>query len=268
MSEYLCRFIRPPGESDQYRSRLRDMVLNNRFQLSLPSKLNDPFDCKTLFTVKGATFEDLKEYYENTIVRYGDPRDAELAQKALQVAKSDPQKAIRHLRQRYIENHMAELDQFGILCLFLPSNDEMPQDILMWSYYADGHKGFCLQFDKKVLQESFICKPVEYHHQYPSFREIAAKEDEELAELLLFRKSTRWKHENEWRILSSRDITNDFYLSFPPSAFVGMIFGCEADDQDMKDVVDWADQRESSRIRFYRAEKSQEEYRINTQEIL
>src|SRR5262249_53331053 len=56
------------------------------------------------------------------------------------------------------------LDQsFGVLCL-----SECPDDILLWSHYADSHRGLCLEFDVAGYSEVFPrLHAVKYQDEYP-----------------------------------------------------------------------------------------------------
>ena len=264
-NEFLYRFISPPGDVERYWERLRLLVQDSKVQLSRPSRLNDPFDCKTLFSVTDATTDDLWEFLESTIIKYGGPQARVLAEAAMRVAESDPDRAIEHLRRRYTEFHVAELDENGILCFFQSLRDEYPEDLLMWAHYADGHRGFCVQFRKRVLTESFICKRVQYMDRYPTLKEVAAHEGEGLAELFLFRKSTRWSYENEWRLLALFTQTDQGLLQLPSEALSGVIFGCESDPSDCERILQWAQHRQGPPLSFFRARKHSEKYRITIQ---
>ena len=56
------------------------------------------------------------------------------------------------------------LDQsFGVLCL-----SECPDDILLWSHYADSHRGLCLEFDVAGYSGVFPrLHAVKYANEYP-----------------------------------------------------------------------------------------------------
>jgi hypothetical protein len=59
--------------------------------------------------------------------------------------------------------YLAKLWGWGVCC-FTTDN----RNPLMWSHYADGHKGFCLEFDTqkcKLLSEKLF--PVTYSDEYP-----------------------------------------------------------------------------------------------------
>lgn len=264
---FLYRFIPSPRKVERYWELLRLLVQDNRVQLSSPSSLNDPFDCKSLFSVTDATFEDLQEFSESTVGRYGSPGQRVLAEAVMRIARANPSRAIEELRRKYMKLHAAELDMTGILCFFQPPRYKYPEDILMWSHYADGHCGFCFQFRKCVITESFICKQVQYVNSYPTLKEVAAQEGEGLAELFLFRKSTRWSYENEWRLLTSRDQMEQGVLQLPSEALSGVIFGCESDPKYCEHIMQWSKHRKGPPLDFFLARKHSEEYKITIGKI-
>lgn len=79
---------------------------------------------------------------------------------------------------------------------------------LMWSHYADQHRGICVEFDVSKLPPRALRKGV-----YGTSREIAAssirswlREDSaaarnEIERACLFTKSTEWNYEEEYRLL-------------------------------------------------------------------
>ena len=85
------------------------------------------------------------------------------------------------------------------VCCFSTSRDED----LMWSHYADGHKGFCIEYDFKslgVLDERVqLLFPVIYQ-DLPSIEIDDPKDaDESLAMFALTLKEKKWEYEQEWR---------------------------------------------------------------------
>jgi hypothetical protein len=68
-----------------------------------------------------------------------------------------------------------------------------PQSHLMWSHYADHHKGVCLEFDIADLIEHI--HPCYYASEVESFK--LAQDDIRLALV----KNAAWAYEEEWRFL-------------------------------------------------------------------
>lgn len=162
------------------------------------------------------------------------------------------------------------LDQsFGVLCL-----SECPDDILLWSHYADSHRGLCLEFDVAGQPTVFPrLHKVKYAQEYPDISSdfpdllglFQVKRGGEMSEILLavadilagdlagdaqrepsehraalsvarwfYVKSCHWAYEREWRCLRSKPGPQ----SFPPDALTRIIVGCADTDATLKAVRD------------------------------
>ncbi|HET8828318.1 MAG TPA: DUF2971 domain-containing protein, partial [Pelobium sp.] len=106
-------------------------------------------------------------------------------------------------------NKLEELRKLVGVCCFSTVED----NLIMWSHYADNHKGLLLKFDTSELQKVFSkithvsytdkLKPINYDS-------IPAN----LLSKLLTRKSTHWKSEKEVRIITKKS----GYYRFPQTA--------------------------------------------------
>ena len=124
-------------------------------------------------------------------------------------------------------------NMFKVLCLTPDYTN-----ILMWSYYGNNHKGYCLGYNKNILlnelseRYSGICfiGKVSYRQKRPSYR---IKKALGLMDTILFYikclfvKFFEWSHENEYRmvIISPPDDKND-YFSFNTTV-MARYAGCE-----------------------------------------
>jgi Protein of unknown function (DUF2971) len=117
-------------------------------------------------------------------------------------------------------------------------------NLLMWSHYADQHRGFVLALDEKhpVFNERRSDQD-ELNH----LRKVVYSNDKmkrRLTEMsgvdLLLRKSPEWSHEEEWRIVRPLDaasamaVTADhsiYLYSMPPEAIQGIIFGAHITEE-------------------------------------
>jgi len=91
---------------------------------------------------------------------------------------------------------------------------EVPDSILMWSYYADCHRGFCLEFDISLLEDNELNRTI-----IKSFSKVHYSPVRPVADLsfdastnYIFSKADVWSHEQEWRIYSVDEVEN--YLPF------------------------------------------------------
>ena len=145
----------------------------------------------------------------------------------------------------------------GILCL-----SETPDDIIMWSHYADGHKGLVLQFDKDRLESYGYCKKVEYYKDYPTLRDLNESKlsNEGMTKLFLLRKANHWSYEAEWRMIINI-INGQRIVKFPKEILIGVIFGCQMHKKDKEKVREWIDSS-NMQVKIYEAVKDEESYSL------
>lgn len=78
-------------------------------------------------------------------------------------------------------------------------------NILMWSHYADQHKGFCIEFNRSPdndLGNIKMTQPVKYYYDYPDVNPLDSDGniDESIHKKMLFSKAKDWAYEKEWRL--------------------------------------------------------------------
>ena len=92
--------------------------------------------------------------------------------------------------------------QHGVLCFSLDRGNP-----LLWSHYADKHRGLALGFDV----DEGISRPIIYRSTRPA---LGTKADQ-IANALLFTKYEDWRYEQEIRIytnLNERDPASNLYF--------------------------------------------------------
>lgn len=112
------------------------------------------------------------------------------------------------------------LNEYRVLCL---TNSQ--KNILMWSHYANNHKGVCVGFDLSDISSCADVEKVIYRKPYiynivkimieglDSPKKIIKKKDDindeevkKLMEPFLYTKNKIWSYENEYRVLNSSNI--------------------------------------------------------------
>ena len=105
----------------------------------------------------------------------------------LQLKSKSQRKIWNNTRRELSELH-------GLVCM----SDKWSNPVL-WSHYADNHKGICLGFD--VNEDLF--KPVSYRNTRISFDEIGISSLDQLTEKhleqILYAKFEHWEYESEYR---------------------------------------------------------------------
>lgn len=124
---------------------------------------------------------------------------------------------------------LKELENYGVVCY---STNDVNQ--LLWSHYADYHRGMCLVFEIDNENENFL-RPVKYSETLPK---IEFKNENELISKNLLEitttKSVHWKYENEFRQIYRNKNHHENY----PGALVEVIFGCRSSIDDIHLVFD------------------------------
>lgn len=118
---------------------------------------------------------------------------------------------------------------------------------LMWSHYADGHKGFCIEYDFKDLKNINNLLPVAYSTDRPSIPleciyNNSKDMNTEVAKALyiaLLTKDNIWEYENEWRIIISA--TEGKNIEMPPISAIYL--GAEMPEEDKKKLIEIASKK-------------------------
>lgn len=169
---------------------------NARIYFNSPSAFNDPFDSSIQETVFTLSNDDLVEIHNHYVKE--EKVGGEIAKSYEKLPSGFREQVERGMHKPLSDLESMYLNDLGCSC-FTESNTE----ILMWSHYANGHKGMCLEFDTSYepFNRAFN---VNYSNEFPSVsivkllmdsREISLTE-ETLKPLLT--KYTAWKYEKEW----------------------------------------------------------------------
>lgn len=127
------------------------------------------------------------------------------------------------IHQEYTNLLGGLIQKFRISCF-----TESPYSMLMWAYYANNHKGFCIEYEIPSYTEPYIqlfhnLMPVIYSDERISvlnqcirFLQEPGMTPDVLWDIYkygLLMKDTAWKYQNEWRLISYDDmLSNDnFY---------------------------------------------------------
>ncbi len=191
------------------RNRLREIIVDNKAYFPKPSYLNDPFDCNPV-----ARFNDPSELRKYVDKKYR----REFNHKA---TSGEITKTVLDLSNRYADYSVREIfdDYIGVFCL--SKSDQLN---LMWSHYADSHKGVCLGFDLKTIK-SWTGKEVTYSSQRVNIDLMRIKSDEayrkDIISKSVFTKGEDWVVEEEVRCLSKYS----GHQEYPPEGLASITFG-------------------------------------------
>jgi hypothetical protein len=232
-----------------------------------PEQINDPFDCRmpdiNSFSPWSARYwlaaQDAKTHEEHAQVchKYREPRLRSPAEVA-ELNEALTAKEESEFKEFLSKEIKSQLKRTGVLSLCAVCND-----VPMWSYYADGHKGICLKFclDKWSCVKANIL-PVCYPKGRPLLDfDYESLKNGQVVKALVLTKDPSWSHEREWRSLAPTSGKR----CFPEAALVGIILGCQISPENEK----WLRSilPAGGRIKLYRAEKRPKEFGLDIRKL-
>ena len=134
------------------------------------------------------------------------------------------------------------------------SLSELKNSEEMWNNYADGEKGYCIEYDLKGYENINLLFPVVYQDNREtnivinmvaafigqmvvgmSYGQIAADRSQFMRMFLT--KDTKWAYQKEWRLLGDAN----YKLSAP--SIHAIYLGKNMDDQNKKQIIDYCQAR-------------------------
>lgn len=227
-------------------------ILRNRcLWAAKPEHFNDPFDCDLEISV--CITEDVML---ESMRQRGDSESAIDEYKKSNLSL-DGKFAPEELRRvdNLIQKLIKENKNMGVVCL-----SEVCDSILMWSHYAEKHRGVCFEFTRSednALGDLELCSPVKYDRYYPiiDLGQILLKKDGTTLERMMRSKSGDWAYEKEWRLTTPQG-DREYPLPGPISR---VILGIKIDDPFKSDIKDLCQERN---IPCVQARKIDREFRI------
>jgi len=119
----------------------------------------------------------------------------------------------------------------GVTCF-----SEKENDFLMWSHYANGHRGICLKFEWKKDPIFFKGFKVHYSNELPIVGHFMTNQFLQGAREVALSKLKPWKYESEIREIITAENENQRLKKFAPNSLVGISFGDNISDID-KDLI-------------------------------
>jgi hypothetical protein len=247
-------FYRYRSLSGDSLAHLRRTLCDGEIFFSSPSAFNDPFDCNPnfLFDVNKAK---TKKYYEDALCRRSPHLNRQGRRVEAKRVTNDPMENftnpenLHRFREMYDESITKKI---GILCL-----SETPNDILMWSHYADSHRGVCLQFD---TMHTFFQNTHKVIYQEDRPRINPSNQTHlQMTEYALLTKSAHWKYEKERRIIRYQPGAG--ICQIPAIAVTGLIFGAQTPKDEKELIRSWVVDR-ATPFELYESHLSNQRFSI------
>ena len=236
-----------------------ETVFNNKMWYSAPICFNDPYDCD--FTIdKRATINSL-------LVSIAQENNMKKGSAAWKEAHIVLEKEFPNL-SKTIDNLKSSM---GVACL-----SENYDTGLMWSHYANNHKGICVEYNlmdfNRLLR--FTPIPVIYSKEKSVLRRLRYRYvDYDITSFYiksLVYKEESWKYENEWRIIREDKACGEQWNDEKHGALldsvrpVSVILGCNAEPEFEEKIKTNC---KSQGIRVYKMVKGTSDYGMSRVEL-
>ena len=250
----------------------KNVLIENQLYLSSPSLFNDPFDCRIPIDYRHLnTKEKIERFAHGFIDRHQDY----IADNGFS-HKEEFDKLVYDLTndfeafQTKHENQLFSMQDihYGVLSMSTKWNN-----ILMWTHYADLHRGVCYGFWEVKLRESDLFGkggPVGYDPDN-TFPFINPFEENKMIKGFIetHNKANEWNYENEYRLfkLFFPDVPSkgDRIKRIPNDFFAEIVLGIMVPDDHKKEIVEKAKKKG---IKIYQAVKVPFQFKIDRKEIL
>jgi hypothetical protein len=259
-------------------------VLTNRtLRWASPRTFNDPFDVQTQLNVDLDDDEVVSlalQYTYEGLLKGEVPVNAVgylgklLWEQGVWASLDDIKRDVREGMYESLARLKAGMPQFNNDVLSSLSNSKLlclssgKDSKLMWSHYAESHRGCVLEFSgaSNVISAFNMARPVNYVTSVPKFASkevfagiLAGYAEFDLRQTLdkfVYTKSDEWAYEKEWRIDSAagREPQRDHeFAGFFNSDLVSVTYGLRSSQSDQ---VYWSTlAREiNTSVKFYRAD--------------
>lgn len=209
------------ADSKEY---LRATLRDRRLFFGHPHGVNDPWDYRPFFDYAPMLADRAEREHMITFLRATTPQlfnhpHRPVYEQMLLTNDDELKKAV----ETWTKNLQAELAHRRIYCL-----TPFPKNTLMWSHYADSHRGICIEFDKNndVISKA---RPIRYTKE---FRALTAKSIMDDPFQVVLTKAMDWCYEREWRIIGSftqpgPTFLSGNYVNLPDGAITAIIVGCD-----------------------------------------
>lgn len=242
--------------------KIKKIFTEKTIRFSQPESFKDPFELKPVInSIADESFidnyfaENLKKLINHELKKYQNHlknklTDIQLEKLCNELYKSNkPAIMLASQKNASLASNLINREsnnEIGVLCL-----TETKDNLLMWSHYANSHKGFCICFDstnhffnrkRSDKDEFYHLRKVVYVESRPrkSMTEMNGTD-------LLLLKSDIWKYENEWRMcvpISDFDIKIESIplpiclYKIPSQAMKQVILGANMHKDDEDEIID------------------------------
>ena len=236
---------------------------NAQIFLNRPVDFNDPFDCSLVRESFSYCDEDLILFYnlvvtdKLTSLGLEKPPGSNKPVESIEDVPGEFKALVDKTSKEFAEEKQKQyLYRTGCSCF-----SEINDNLLMWSHYSDGHRGFCLEFDTSFNPFNKALK-VGYSDSFPRINPIKmlidGRDDTRSALAPLLTKYSCWDYEKEWR-LYHREPRKLFV--YEVDALKAVYFGASIEYSHFE-IICLILQGQNPNVAFYKGKRSASKYKI------
>lgn len=141
----------------------------------------------------------------------------------------------------------ASMADVAVLCV-----SEVPDNILMWSHYAENHMGVVIRLEcqPEVDNPILVASPITYSDEMPKWHQLDTVIDENwgvvspnhrlLLDRLLTTKAIDWAYEKEWRVIIHNELklgSNHSDFGMAQGEIDQVILGCRMPEPEREKII-------------------------------
>ena len=236
------------------------LIIEGELYFSSPDEFNDPFDSRITYDFNSLSDDEVKLYLTK-LQRRNDliGRNPELTKIYLE----------NLFKNRIKLQELSDLTESEVLNkkIGIFSSSKFWDNLLMWSHYADHHKGIVVGLNEKriINDNSFlICGDVQYLNDNVPPKLLPSMDDPSIMHVRFFHKAKDWSYENEFRLLNDLDPKSFERKVFCPESIEEITFGFSVNHLLYPELIDFC---KSKGIKIFKANKVPSSISITRREI-
>jgi hypothetical protein len=190
------KFYKYRSVSEQNRAFVERLIVHNEVYFPPASSFNDPFDLRPVFSLDAppqVQREDFMRLSRKHNAHLSDAEREAMADKVMNTSLSNDGIETTRMMIQAIHNEFIRTN-IGVYCV-----SESWSNILMWSHYADDHRGICIEFEATGTLLQTAQRVIYSKDRLPI--NLYDGDKVAMAERSLLTKSSDWAYEREWRRL-------------------------------------------------------------------
>ncbi len=226
----------------------RNILQLNELYYASPADINDPFDFQVSYDLTLLDTDEKQEMYidqmlndAKNILKERDIDPIKRKQELLLRLKNIP----TTMQDEYDStNTLWTNNRFGVI-----SFAQRWDSILMWSHYANNHRGFCVGFNRHKFEESKLfdtAGSVNYTDSYPKIDPLKQSSLDDVFSKT-HTKSSEWNYEKEYRLtrlwVDSDPSKDDRKIYFHNGLFEEILLGLLISSNDKLEIIEIARQK-------------------------